>query len=628
MSTYPAEPTYSQATHDDLGFNPWLIRVPILMFGAALLLAMIFAGLVAAYQVGFSERILPGVATYTIDQTGTRQVVNLGGMTPEQARATLDQTFAYDDATVFTLRADDRFWQVSAGELGVSFDSDATVEDAFAAGRREGLVGWLTGQLLVWLNGASVSPVIRYDQGAAAALLNQIAAEINQQPVDALFNVSGTEVQTVTAQSGRALDIPATLNRLDQAILTQSAGGEIELVINETPPISWDSGIAADRARTALSAPVTLVAEDANGRPMGPWVASVEQIAALLRVDTITNADGTVSYEVGVDVEPFRAYLETLAPGLITTTRDARFHFRPEEGGLVAIQPSRSGRTLNVDLTLQRMEAAIFDPNNRTVSMAFDYTQPRYHEGLTAEQLGIRELVSVGRSNYAGSTRARIDNIATALARFDGIIIAPGETFSFNQYVGDISPEEGYVSSKVIVGGRTIDGVGGGVCQVSTTAFRAAFYAGYPIVERYAHGYRVGYYEADREGVGMDAAIYTPDLDFRFINNTDYHLLIETEIFPQRSEVEFRFYSTNPGWRVVKQDAEIMNVQPPLPTQYEVNPDLSPGQSLQVDWAAEGAEVRVTRLIVDVNGNELRRDTFYSNYQPWGAIVQVPPGEA
>ncbi|MBK8020420.1 MAG: VanW family protein [Chloroflexi bacterium] len=201
--------------------------------------------------------------------------------------------------------------------------------------------------------------------------------------------------------------------------------------------------------------------------------------------------------------------------------------------------------------------------------------------------------------------------------------------------MGDISPEEGYVSGKVILGGRTVDGVGGGVCQVSTTAFQAAFYGGYPIIERYPHGYRVGYYERG-EGVGMDAAIYKPDeadgpyaseLDFRFVNDTDYHLLIETSVFPQSDALQFRFYSTNPGRQVVKVGPEVLNVQPPAPTRYEANSDLIAGQELQVDWAAEGSEVRLTRQILDSNGNEMRRDVFYSNYQPWGAIVQVAPGD-
>ena len=406
-----------------------------------------------------------------------------------------------------------------------------------------------------------------------------------------------------------------------------SSGGEVPLVINETPPVAWDAQAAADRARLALSAPVMLVADDAKGGTLGPWVASVDQIRALLRIDTVKNDDGTYRYEVSVDPAPFQTYLASLAPGLIATPQDARFHFNEQTHQLEVIQPARNGRALNIPQTLARMEQAIFSSDNRVVPMAFDYTAPQYPDNVSAAELGITQMISQGTTFYTGSTQARKDNIILAASRFDGIIIPPHTVFSFDQWLGDISPETGYVSGKVIVGGRTIDGVGGGVCQVSTTAFQAAFYAGFPIIERYAHGYRVGYYEQG-EGVGMDAAIFSPDLDLRFMNDTDYSLLIETSVYPGNNSVQFRFYSTNPGRQVVKQGPEITNVTAAAPTVYEANPNLGVGQSLQVDWAAQGAEVRITRLILDTSGNQISKDVFYSNYQPWGAIIQVPPGDS
>jgi vancomycin resistance protein YoaR len=313
---------------------------------------------------------------------------------------------------------------------------------------------------------------------------------------------------------------------------------------------------------------------------------------------------------------------------LIVAPENGRFHFNDDTRQLQMIVGSRSGRTLNVAQTVANLEAAIFSEFNRIAPMAFDYQLPPYHANVTAAELGITELVARGVSLYAGSTAARIENIRQSLARFDGLIIAPGEIFSFNRYVGDISPEAGYVSSAVIYGGRTIQGVGGGVCQVSTTAFRAAFYGGFPIVERYGHGYRVGYYErGDAEGVGMDAAIFTPELDFRFLNDTPHHLLIETSMYEQNSSVEFRFYSTSVGRQVIKQGPVVLDVQPALPLRFEVNPEFLPGQELQVDFGAEGAYVEVTRIILDQNGNERDREIFATQYQPWGSIVQVAPGD-
>lgn len=600
------------------GINPWLIRLPILFMSGGLLLFILLVTGILLFQIAFRARVVPNVSAYG---------VQLGGMTASEAAAALNERFTYDESAIFTLRDGDRFWQLSAGELGITFDVQATVAEALAYGHAGSPFEDLLDQALIWLNGHSVAPIVRYDQNRAVERLRAIAAEINRAPQDASLVINGMDIQTAPGIPGRTLDITATLARLDEALTRLSAGGEIPLVINETPPIAWDAEAAANKARAALSGPVILVADDGRGGSLGPWTASVDQIAALLDVEQVTQPDGSLTYDVVVNVEAYRPYLESLAAGLIMPKQDARFHFDEATRQLQVIRSGVSGRTLDIDATLQRLQEAIFNPTNRVVPLVFDYELPRYHDNVTAAELGITELISQGTSYYTGSTEARRTNINQAVARFDGIIIGPGETFSFNQWLGDISPEEGYVEGFVILGGRTVRGVGGGVCQVSTTAFRAAFYAGFPIVERWAHGYRVGYYEDNIEGVGMDAAIYTPDLDFRFINDTEYHLLIEASVFPANNMVQFRFYSTNPGRRVIKEGPVIRDVTPPAPTVYEANPNLQPGQSVQVDWPAEGAYVAVERVILDLNGNEIRRETFASQYQPWGAVVQVAPGD-
>lgn len=587
------------------------------MMSGGILLMLILTIAVGLFQITFRSKIIPGVSAYGL---------NLTGMTADEARRELESRFTYDDDAVFTFRDGESFWQLTAGELGVTFDAQATAAEAFYVGHSGNPISDLIDQALTWLNGRSIVPTVRYDQAVAARRLAEIAAQINRPAQDASLTINGLNIEATPGRSARTLDVMATISRLDTSILNLSAGGEVPLIINETPPVAWDAEAAARKARVAISAPVILTADDGFGGTIGPWTASVDQIAQLLSIETVTNADGTLSYDVTVDTDAYRAYLEQLGAGMLVTPKDARFHFDTNTSQLVRIQDAVNGRQLNVPETLARLEQAIFSPDNRVVPMAFDYELPRFHNDVTAAELGITQLVSQSTTYYTGSTQARRDNIALAVSRFDGIIIGPGEVFSFNRYVGDISPEEGYVSGKVIVGGRTVDGVGGGVCQVSTTAFQAAFYAGFPIMERYAHGYRVGYYDAG-EGVGMDAAIYTPDLDFRFQNDTDYALLIEASMLPQQNAVQFRFYSTNPGRQVVKEGPIIRDITPPAATHYEVNNDLAPGQSLQVDWAAEGAYVEVTRVILDANGNTIRREIFASQYQPWGAVVQVAPGD-
>jgi vancomycin resistance protein YoaR len=444
-------------------------------------------------------------------------------------------------------------------------------------------------------------------------------------------------VDSTPGAIGRTLDIQDMLSQLDTIILRMDTGGELPLIIRETPPLVWDTAAAAARARSAVSGSITLIADnpDPQGAPLGPWTATPDQIASLLTVEPAYNPDGTVSYDVGVNIDTFRAFLDNLAPGLITLPQDARFHFNDDTRQLEVFEPGKNGRSLNVEETLKRLEAAIFNPdvNARMVSMAFNYNLPQFHEGITAAELGITELVSEATTYYIGSTQNRITNIIEAAQRFDGVMIAPGAEFSFNTLLGDISPEEGFAEGFVIYGDRTIKGVGGGVCQVSTTAFQAAFYGGFDITEWHSHGYRVGYYERG-EGVGMDAAIYQGDpalnetsLDFRFVNDTNYHLLIETSVYPADQSLQFRFYSTNPGRQVVKEGPAISNVVPARPTTYVANTDIGLGQERWVDWPAEGSYVVVTRRILDTNGQEISHDDFKRQYAPWGAVIQVNPSD-
>lgn len=597
--------------------NPWLVRLPILLVLGGMLFAMTLVVLVTAYQIGVSGRILPGTSAYG---------VALGSMTVEQAAAALDEAFTYDEDTVFTFRHGEQFWQHTAGELGVALDADATAQQAYNTGIGDTPAESVGNQMTAWFSGVNVQPVIRYDEAQAAAALAKIAAEIGQPPQNAALVIDGLEITTTPARSGIVLDKAAALAALRDSVTTLQPGGEIPLTVIESEPQVQAADVEATAAyiRTAISTPLLLVANDADNNMLGPWRVTPEQIAASLDVQFDPE---TAAYTVDVDMSSFAPYLESLAPGLIIPPRDGRYTFNEATGELETLVRAVDGRELDVQATIARMEEAVFSVENRTVELAFTYEQPRYHNDVTAAELGITEMVSSSRTLYTGSTAARRHNIEHAAAMYNGVIIAPGEIFSFNQLIGDITEEAGFQEGAIIFGGRTVKGVGGGVCQVSTTVYRAAFFGGYPIVERYSHGYRVFYYELN-SGPGLDAAIFTPDADFKFENDTDYHLLIETEFLPDEDALEFRFYSTNPGRTVEVSEPIMRNEIPPTQTIYEANENLQPGQQLQVDWSQTGGDVIVTRVIRDLQGNTLERRDYGTYYQPWSAVIQVAPSDS
>ncbi len=601
------------------GGTPWLVRIPLLLLTGLALLLILAVLFVAAHEIQYSARIYPGVSTYGID---------LGGLTHAEAVRRLDERFVYDERAIFTFRDGTRFWQMTAGDLGVSFDLQRTADAALLQGRSGNLPADLLTQADMWFHGRSISPLIVYDQTRAEALLAEIAAEIDRPVQDATLTLTGTTVVQTESQTGRALDIPATLATLRDQIMRLQSGAEIPLVIQETPPTIWSAEEAAGRLRAAVAGPLALYADASSGGEAGPWVATPEAIAAMLVVERVEGGDGSASYDVHLNPEQFQSFLSGIAPQLETEPVDARFHFDPESGQLQPIQASVDGRRLDIETTLAGIEAVLFEPAEsgvtREVPLAFKYIVPVLNSGATAAELGIVDLVGEATTYYMGSSAARQANIVTAAERFDGIVIGPGEEFSFNQWLGDVSPESGFEESFIIYGGRTIKGVGGGVCQVSTTVFQAAFYAGLPILERYPHGYRVGYYEYG-EGAGMDATVYSPIVDFRFLNDLPSYLLIETSIDREHATLTFRLYGTSVGRTVTKVGPRITNVVPHGDTIYEENPELAPGQTRQIEWAVDGSDVAITRQVWR-NGELEQEDHFFSHYLPWNAVVQVAPG--
>jgi vancomycin resistance protein YoaR len=323
-----------------------------------------------------------------------------------------------------------------------------------------------------------------------------------------------------------------------------------------------------------------------------------------------------------------RQHLEPLAGPLTQTPQNARFIFNDETKQLELLQPSRSARQLNIDATIARIKDAL-GQDTHSVPLVLDVIAPAVPDTATAAELGITQLVSEQSTYFAGSSAERVRNIEVAGARFHGLLVAPGATFSFNEHLGDVSLDSGFAEALIIYGGRTIRGVGGGVCQVSTTVFRAAYFGGFPVEERYSHAYRVSYYERGDvwRGPGLDATVYAPLVDFKFTNDSPSWLLMEVYVNPGASRITWRFYSTSDGRQVTVSPAEVTNLVPAPEPLYEEDASLAAGEVKQTDYAAEGADVAVYRTITrdgaQINGGE---PPLTTHYQPWRAVFNYGPG--
>jgi vancomycin resistance protein YoaR len=319
-----------------------------------------------------------------------------------------------------------------------------------------------------------------------------------------------------------------------------------------------------------------------------------------------------------LDENGLRAIVTEWAAQVGVPARDARLDFDPDTGEVTVIQPSQSGRKLDIDATVAGIHQAMNAGQNQAALVMVD-DMPAVDMNNIAN-MGIRELVASGVSYFRGSPAERVQNIVVGASKLNGVVIPPGAIFSFNKYVEDVTGANGFADALIIWGDQTATGAGGGICQVSTTVFRAAFTGGLPIVERYNHGYVVGWYGDP----GLDATIFTPSVDFRFSNDTGAYLLLKPLVDSVNSVITINLYGTKPNRQVTIKPAVQSDVQEPEPPQYKVDNSLAKGQMTQVESAHKGLSVSVERVIVE-NGTT-RTDSVVSKYQPWRAVYLVGPG--
>ncbi len=566
-------------------------------------------GSVLAFELYYAKRIYPGVWVWT---------VGVGGKRPEEAAAVLEDGLGLNAPLVY-LRSPDRSWGVRPTDLGLRLNPQATLAPAYQLGRDRSWAGNLLTHLRLLAYGENFPPIVVYDERVARFYLEALAEQVDLSPTDATLSLDGVVPIANPARSGRYLDVEATLVALVPAV-TRLAPAEVEMVVHEIPPATTDAEQALAEAEALLADSLMLVlAHPREGDP-GPWALPPEQLATML----VARAESGALH-AALDEDALRAYLEGLAPALVIEPVDARFHFNEGTGQLEPISPSTEGRALDVGTSVVRIVQELA-AGNRYVPLVVQAVPPRYPDTATAAESGIVELVAEGDSYFIGSPSGRDHNIRLAAPKFDGIVVAPGETFSFNHYLGEVTAEAGYDEAYITAGEQLAIEVGGGICQVSTTAFRAAFWGGYPIVNRWYHHYRVGYYELMGAGVGMDATVYSPQVDFRFTNDRPYPLLIETEVEETAHRLVFRFYSTDDGRRVEREEPVVSDETEPGPPIYQLDQELEPGTVIRWQSAVNGLTATVERRVYDAAGNLLHHDTFVSQYAPRRAAYHYGPG--
>ena len=574
------------------------------------------AGALAGWQLWHTDRIFSGVRVAGVPVGGETRASALLRLHKELTPYPLAPVFLElsPETTdgVGAARAADRRWALGSDLLEPEADLEGAVNFAYHIGRQGGLFERILGQWRAFNGQQTVWPEVFVNEGIVRQAVGNAAAKVRRpsRPAIQIGDLS------LPPQPGLDVDVAATAH-LILAQLGSGRSGTVPLQTYST--VSPQSAEANSSQNSAVGS--TSASESFSGglTPPQPVVLRHEPSGAAFALDAVLlqriMPGGDPSF---LNEEVLRFVVEGWANQVSYPAQDARLRYDDATLALTVLQQSRAGQRLNVDLTIEAVRKAL-TTDQRTGSLPIISIPPAV-DSSRLNELGIRELVASGTTYFGGSSNTRVYNIEVAAEKLVGVVIPPGDVFSFNSAIEAVSGANGFEDSAIIWGDRTAVGVGGGVCQVSTTVFRAALEGGFPFLERHNHGYVVSWYGDP----GFDATIYTPYVDLRFLNDTDAHLLIQPVVDSVAGILTFRFYGTKPDREVEIGEAEYKDIKQPGDPIYQEDTALKAGQIKQVEWAKDGLTATVIRKVTE-NGRT-REDKIESVYHPWSDMFLYGPG--
>jgi vancomycin resistance protein YoaR len=558
---------------------------------AGIALALGLAVLFGTVFAGSPKRIAAGVRIAG---------VSVGGLTPSEARRLLERRAAALENVPATFFAAGRSWRITPHRLGIEADWGAAVDAAQKEGEGLGPFRGLQ-RVRVRVFGADIAPPAKVYEPALDYQLDQLAKEIDRPKREAAIVLNGLKPVLVGGQSGRRLARVRAAAAIVGALAALSRAPTSLPVRVERPTVRPDElRPALAQAKRAVSAPVRLQL----GKSW--WRLRPTRIAEALSLPH----DGSTKITVtgpGAD-----RWLARFAPQVGEPPRDARFV--STSSGDVNIVPAANGVRLDSYKMRAALLAAVLAPSARRVAnVPIAHAAP---ELTTAEAraLGITKVLASYSTFYAG-TADRINNLQLAVSLIDGTLVPPGGTFSLNEAVGPRTIERGFRSAPVIIGAEYEEGVGGGVSQVATTTFNAAWEAGLKIVERNPHSLYISRYP-----LGRDATVNYPDLDLKFRNDTGHWLVVLGA--SGRDGIAVAIGGTPTGRRIVS-SAGPLEVTGPVPVQRVRDPKLLVGTRIVEEVGSAPSSVTVKRIVYKEDGSVLYDETWRTNYRGEKSVVRV-----
>lgn len=564
----------------------------LLFFLVIILLALSLT----AFELAFADKFYPGVfigdtnAVYL-----TRAQVYQLNQSKFNARAHSKLSFNFQDQN----------FSLDLSTASAKLADSGYLNQAFTIGREGDLIIRLKEQLLTLLFGKIITPPVSVD---LQEQITNLARVVDKPAKNASLEINGQgQVNITSGEAGIQVDTKALENAAQQYLTFGQYNHYLSLKTVFPKATSEKAQTAKEALEKLNQEPVTLTFTNQS------WSIGQKELLSLINLD-----QNGLSF---IDQNKLSDFLKPISDKINQPVVEALFNFDQNSGRVSAFKPAQQGQQLDAAKTANLIVLAVEGKRPKNISLPVEIIAPKI-QTEQVNDMGIKELIGRGVSNFAGSIANRIYNVNLTATKLNGVLLSPDSVFSFNQTVGDISAATGYKQAYVIKDGRTVLDDGGGVCQDSTTLFRAVLNAGLPIVERTAHAYRVGYYEQGFPP-GLDATVFYPSVDFKFKNDTGHYVLIQA--YTDGLTLYVDLYGTSDGRAATISKSIVTGQIPPPADLRQDDPTLPKGTVKQVDFAAWGANVSFNRTVVR-NGQTIIYETWRSNYRPWQAIYLIGTG--
>lgn len=588
----------------------WLIPAMAIFFIVILLSAS------SAYALGYFYRdhVFPGV--YLGGQ-------HIGGLTEPEAKNIIDKTANRLETNGIKLKLDNKetalmtIGRAQSNDLAfevIAINREETTKNAFAYGRQESMPRNIINIFRAYFLRFDLPLSNTMNEPEIKRFIKEEFNSFENEPVDSRLATSSDKISLTESKPGKTIKYDEAMMSIKKA--ADSVSGQIvELSVQDQEPrISRDRCLNPEtKANRILAlAPFFLTASSTDDSITPPekksWALDNKTLASLLELQPAESQQDNCAISIGKD--NYINYLKnSISPDIRIAPKQAKFEVKG--GKVTAFQSSEAGQDIDYDLAFSNVQEAIAQGTSSAILPITKLAGETANK--SAEDLGIREIIGTGHSNFSGSPKNRRTNIRVGSSKLEGQLIAPGEEFSTIKAIGQIDGTTGFLQELVIKGNKTTPEYGGGLCQVGTTMFRAALKSGLPITMRRNHSYRVSYYEP----AGTDATIYDPLPDFRFMNDTGNYILIQYRI--EGNNLYFDFWGTKDGRTATSTYPRIYNIVKPAPTKIIETTELKPGEKKCTEKAHNGADASF-KYTVNYPTGETKEKVFNSHYVPWQEV--------